>query len=1773
MTTYSFSGYAIAYTGGNPSAFATTSLDLVIEGTALDLTYTILTPPGPNNPLPLVDFSGPVSDVRVDGRSFNIDDFLDGDDDEDAFGFVEWDGGTQSARVLAFYDEDADTDYIFFLDGNDPTITDVAGWANFTDNRISSIGQAPAPFGPGDIISIPTLSNVTASDDDLFDGTDEDDSFDGGIGNDTINGNDGDDTLDGGDGNDSINGGDGSDGINGGDGDDYLNPGTDSGNFDFDFIEASMGDDTIDYGDVVSNFQDLLYSGLNAGITANLNVDANTASVTKLGGHGTDTILSIQNTLVTGGDGMFFEGTEFADSYIIDYNDNIDYTLTIQSGAGQDSYTLQGDAPNDRTGARLDLRGFNIDQPNGAIVDLTLGSGQIIDDGYGNTEAISGNGYFRSVRLTQQDDDFQGSDNDEEIRSYAGNDTLDGGGGIDEIDFNDRRYSAVTVDLSDLVNSASGSYDGNAFSYALSNIENIVGSRDTATGDMLTGDDNDNRIEGRAGDDTINGGGGDDRLEGDDGDDDLIGGDGDDRLFGGGGDDSMVGGNGNDSLSGGPGNDTLFLGPGSGFQFARPDAGIDVVDLTGSGTPDDGVQISYSEDVLDAGVDVTIDIGANTGSANKGTSGSDTYIGVRDPALTGDLGWSGTDDDDSWTIDSNNEDANFFIRGGRGSDTITMTNGGRATVDLSRDELFDNLATEANVIDLTIGSGRIVNDGFGFTDEIDASASSVIRYRLSDLGDTAVGDGNDQRFDGNGGNDTLSGGGGDDSLRGGDGDDSLVGGDGNDEIEGGDGDDFLFVGAGTDFQYNNPGPGNDTIDLTGTGQGFTEIDYSGWGFNGIDFEMNLVSNTASTSKNGQGTDTIISVADPVSAFNFNVVGTEGGDTFDIDFQGANGRIDLRPGQGNDTFTLSGGAVFNLQLDRDVFFNNLATQAANIDFTLANNQIINDGFGFTDDVNGTFEGEIRLTAFNDVVVGGAGDERLRGRDGNDTLSGGIGDDSLEGGDGNDSLSGGIGGDYFQAGRGNDIVDGGTDANPDDDFDFISYYWDIQSALDDGETIAGVGITVAFSNVNDGDATVSQDGFNTADSLIDIEGLEATNFADSIVTGGDGQFIRGLAGNDTIDGTAGANDFAAYSNTSNKGGFQGISINFATSTFIDTFGDNDTLIGIENIWGSSFDDSITGDDVIGRRLVGNDGNDTITGGSQADDLEGGNGDDRLIGNGGDDTLDGGAGDDQLFGGAGTNLFNGGDGNDLFFIDSFTDRIEDGGADFDRAYVDASGGTLFVDGTSTEIERFDLRGANAGIDATGYATALLMAGTAANADALTGGSGGDTLFGLGGMDTLKGGGGDDDLDGGDGNDQLWGGSGTNTYKGGAGDDQFFISSVTDFVEDAGPGEDRVRFIDSNAVLVVDPTWLRIERFDSQGQNAGIDASAMIIGQLLASSTGSDIMTGGAGRDSIFGGLGDDTLIGGGDTDFLYGDEGSNLFDGGEGTDFFFIESATDRVTDTGTTGTDRGYVLTTNDTLIVDAAWSGIERLDLRAVDAGIDATGYTGDLLLAGDVNDDSLTGGEGNDRLYGVDGDDTLDGGAGNDRLYGGDGANVFIGGTGDDLYWLDSLTDRVADGGAGFDRAYFLASGGTLVVDDTWSGLERIDTFGSGVTVDATGYLEPILMQGRRNTADELIGGEADDRLYGGAGSDTLKGGAGEDRMWGDQGADVFQFSAGTPDWVIDWTDGTDVIDATAVGGFGALTITTEGSHTRIEADSGEVLRLANWVASVNGTLDNNDFI
>jgi Ca2+-binding RTX toxin-like protein len=79
------------------------------------------------------------------------------------------------------------------------------------------------------------------------------------------------------------------------------------------------------------------------------------------------------------------------------------------------------------------------------------------------------------------------------------------------------------------------------------------------------------------------------------------------------------------------------------------------------------------------------------------------------------------------------------------------------------------------------------------------------------------------------------------------------------------------------------------------------------------------------------------------------------------------------------------------------------------------------------IGGSGDDLLRGGAESAELAGNGGNDTLRGGDGDDTLRGQAGDDSLEAGEGDDELRGGAGEDFVFGGSGHDIVAGGRDAD--------------------------------------------------------------------------------------------------------------------------------------------------------------------------------------------------------------------------------------------------------------------------------------------------------------------------------------------------------------------------------------------------------------------------------------------------------------------------------------------------------------------------------------------------------------------------------------------------------------------------------------------------------------------------------------------------------------------------------------------------------------------------
>jgi Ca2+-binding RTX toxin-like protein len=131
-----------------------------------------------------------------------------------------------------------------------------------------------------------------------------------------------------------------------------------------------------------------------------------------------------------------------------------------------------------------------------------------------------------------------------------------------------------------------------------------------------------------------------------------------------------------------------------------------------------------------------------------------------------------------------------------------------------------------------------------------------------------------------------------------------------------------------------------------------------------------------------------------------------------------------------------------------------------------------------------------TTGSDVLTGTAGDDVIVGHGGGDIINGGAGNDLIIAGDGTNTLIGGAGDDHIIGGHGTDTVDYSADPGP------------------------------VHVDLSQGTAT---DGFGGHDTLISIENVIGTAFADTIIGNQKDNVIVGNGGADILTGGGGANTF--------------------------------------------------------------------------------------------------------------------------------------------------------------------------------------------------------------------------------------------------------------------------------------------------------------------------------------------------------------------------------------------------------------------------------------------------------------------------------------------------------------------------------------------------------------------------------------------------------------------------------------------------------------------------
>ena len=526
----------------------------------------------------------------------------------------------------------------------------------------------------------------------------------------------------------------------------------------------------------------------------------------------------------------------------------------------------------------------------------------------------------------------------------------------------------------------------------------------------------------------------------------------------------------------------------------------------------------------------------------------------------------------------------------------------------------------------------------------------------------------------------------------------------------------------------------------------------------------------------------------------------------------------------------------------------------------------------------------------------------------------------------------------------------------------------------------------------------------------------NSADNILNGGDGL--------DVVDYSAAA---------------AGINFDLSSGTFSAAGLGTDTLISIEGVIGTDFDDTLTGNDEDNFFAVG-DGDDTVIGGLGIDwiSLRGATSgvtvDETFLNSGtitvaglGTNTISGIEGiegtsfRDTFTGDDQTQYYSGGAGNDRFVASAGGDSY-DGGAGLDTLDLRASTsgiqislgpGTVFVSGSLGDFSQI------------GFEHVLMtefddwINATADNNNIQTFG-GNDTIYAQQGDDIVYSGSGNDFISAWYGNDRVFAGDGNDTVDGGFGDDLIRGGAGNDTLN-GDAGADRI-FGDDGDDIINGGAFHDYIRGDLGDDTINGDGG----NDILFGRADNDTLDGGNGDDYIDGGTEEDTIYGGTGNDELRGNLDSDYIEGGLGDDTIFGGNAADTLLG----GTGNDYIDGGGNADDIDGG-DGDDELRGNVGSDTIDG-GAGDDLILAGG-GFDTVDGGEGNDTIRGANGNDILNGGAGNDNIAGQIGRDTINGGEGDDIM----------TGGANLDTFVFTA-------DDI--GFDRIRDFTQGETIDLSAY-------------------------------------------------------------------------------------------------------------------------
>ena len=490
------------------------------------------------------------------------------------------------------------------------------------------------------------------------------------------------------------------------------------------------------------------------------------------------------------------------------------------------------------------------------------------------------------------------------------------------------------------------------------------------------------------------------------------------------------------------------------------------------------------------------------------------------------------------------------------------------------------------------------------------------------------------------------------------------------DITTGEGNDTLYLGnVDTDLRIRT-GTGDDFV---ATGRGANTIDLgagvNGWSANFSNATTGISVNFATGTFSGPGSAT---------GFSYTTVFTTGSGNDSITTSTGSYNEQIYAGGGNDTITVyrgfddiaGEGGNDTLVVDYSAAIRNIQLSYIVGDATTGYSGVLGDTFSFWQtrfsgienfDIT-TGEG-IDTLDFSSVTTDlrintGAGDDTVTGGSGNDLIIGGIGTNILDGGPGNDTIS------YRTASSSVTVrlTSQGGVQNTGVSLDTLNGFENVTgSAFDDtltgdgndnilaglagndtlnggaGNDTASYADAAAAVRVNLGLTTAQNTLGAGTDTLISIENLIGSAFADTLTGNGGSNRLYGGDGADKLDGGAGAdyleggagNDIYYVDNAGDvvvEAAAEGNDTVYSTISY--TLGSNVEILRLQG--------------TAALNGTGNELANTIVGNSAGN---------LLSGLGGRDTLTGGTGNDTLVGGAGADVLTGGGGSDIFVFDSLT------------------------------------------------------------------------------------------------------------------------------------------------------------------------------------------------------------------------------------------------------------------------------------------------------------------------------------------------------------------------------------------------------------------------------------------------------------------------------------------------------------------------------------------